>query len=806
MIPHRTTCRFLQRSVLFLVTVAAGTYVLINCIHKCNYINELGRLRMLAYRASFAASAGLAHTSVLSRLGSSPEDYGWVAFRPELQSLVYACSSNNRSYISCRLQAGTMLDHMDTYVHQIEEDIGSVSNEMTYGHVVLIVTIVGTWIYHIWSEWCRSTPGIGERRLPMLGVGPNGRVDHWSVGLEMLCRVRRNHVIGQLVHPATQPDMPRVPEILRYSPSGQSIRVDSGLPGRTPTVLRLATYGRGSHGGFDAICTDMPGAKQSQDDLQRLVQQAAVPIVGLDDQGIIVEWNDHLADRSGHARDDMVGQNFVDQCVAHRDQAKLRRSLAKGGGMRPFEVILVPGPGSIDTTTDMILQLRTGIYADVAATTYLIGQDMTELRRAKAERDRMWSTYLAHLCHEIRNPLHGITGSIDVLRSTGHGGTATDDIATSAATILRLVDDVLEYTGLRFGKGCHTPSRDEVFAVTSLCTPTGLRALVADMSVATTIVVDPELPEYLLGDRTRVGQLLANAISNAVRYTPSNGTIEVSIGTREGSSVEEDGCWGNAIRVGATTAGQPGADTVPLIMEVRDSGSGMSQESLRACCEPYTRGAPGHAMLGKTHPGTGLGLSICVTIVEAMGGYISVRSAPGQGTAVTFVVYLLLPPAVPERVVVPELVVAPEPLRGLRVLVVDDQPVNQRLLVRMLEKMDMCTVINTAGNGQECLDRLARDGVHYDYIFMDICMPVMDGLEATGLVRAESAYQPVCIVGTTASATREYAELCTQSGMDQVLVKPFDRRDIQSVLLSRRPGQTDVGHRAIAHRADVNIH
>lgn len=369
-------------------------------------------------------------------------------------------------------------------------------------------------------------------------------------------------------------------------------------------------------------------------------------------------------------------------------------------------------------------------------------------RRAALEDEaRARAELLAIAAHEIRTPLGGIIGLLDlVLAAPGlHGGTRADAMAArrAAEDLSLLLQDLLQLPGDK------TPVAVAPFRVDELMeqvvTLLRARAEAGGNRLATAVAAGT--PPAWRGDATRIRQILTNMVANAIRFTEGG---EIRLEARE------------------TVTGA-------LELRVSDTGRGIAPDRLPRLFERF----------GLTDGGTGLGLSICRDIASRMGGRIEVQSAPGHGSV--FSVILPLEQAAESEVPPPEAALAglmprpaaPAPAKGLPVLVVDDVPVNRRLLASVLERAGFTH--EAAGSAAEAL-ALVQDRP-YAAVLMDLEMPELDGLEATRRLRAlpgPAARLPV--IAVTAHDLTETRRAAEAAGMDGYLVKPISLADLVVVL------------------------
>jgi CheY-like chemotaxis protein len=266
------------------------------------------------------------------------------------------------------------------------------------------------------------------------------------------------------------------------------------------------------------------------------------------------------------------------------------------------------------------------------------------------------------------------------------------------------------------------------------------------------------LPHSVAGDPLRLRQILLNFVGNAIKFTARGEVVIRAMRLKKG---EGQSAW--------------------LRFEVQDTGVGIPPEKQAGIFDAFTQA---DSSVTRQYGGTGLGLAICKRLVELMGGQIGVYSQPGQGSCFWFEVPL---PVIQENA--PEETTAQpsgstlnsHELDGVRVLLVEDNPVNQKVAIRMLQKLGC--VVELAENGQQALEKLER--ASYDIVLMDMQMPVMDGLTATRLLRQreqQTGHHQV-VIALTANAMQTDRELCLDAGMDDYLSKPLTLDALQVMLL-----------------------
>jgi signal transduction histidine kinase/CheY-like chemotaxis protein/streptogramin lyase len=376
---------------------------------------------------------------------------------------------------------------------------------------------------------------------------------------------------------------------------------------------------------------------------------------------------------------------------------------------------------------------------------------LEEKRRAD-EASNAKGNFLANMNHELRTPLNGVIGLSRLLEGMPVPDEAREMvrmIRSSGDALLRVVNDVLDFSKVEAGK------LDLEVAPFQLhgCLQESLGLFVAaaaEKGLHLACELAPELPAWVSGDDTRLRQVVLNLISNALKFT-SAGEVVLSAGLQTSDEA-----------------------THRIVIEVRDTGIGIAPEQLPLLFSSFHQA---DVSTSRRYGGTGLGLAIAKRLVELMGGTIAVESRPGEGSSFRFTVVV-------GRAREPvTLRAAPLPMVSarsqLKVLVAEDNPVNQKVVLMLLKRLGVVT--DLAADGAQAIAAALKK--NYDLVLMDVQMPEVDGLAATREIRSRLplARQPV-IFGLTAHATTAYRDICLAAGMDGYLTKPLEPEKLRDLI------------------------
>ncbi len=517
--------------------------------------------------------------------------------------------------------------------------------------------------------------------------------------------------------------------------------------------------------------------KESNDNFIQLFESAPVPMAyasGKDGFKTTI-WNEAWYKTFGYTRQQAEGRSGTEigLWVDQNGRSRFVESVNRQSSVAEYEALLRRHDGTVRNCS----LFGRFIGKDEQRILMAVYLDVTDRKRAeRAEAANLAkSRFLANMSHEIRTPMNAIIGMTHLAmdaRNIPEQRRFLNTVKHSAESLLTILNDILDFSKIEAGQ---LQLDNRAFNLFQL-----LETLLSIMYVQAVekglqmeVIKAPDVPEAVIGDDLRLQQVLLNLLGNAVKFT-SKGKITLHIETADHE--------------------QKGAKT-SLHFKVADTGIGIAKEKLDDIFKSFEQADSSYS---REYGGTGLGLAISRQLTNLMGGRMWVESDPGHGSTFHFI--LALEPCPPAQVAVPSRDNGKEgpAISDLRILIVDDNPVNRDVAFMMLKKDHQ---VLTAANGLEALEALRRNT--FDIILMDVQMPLLDGIATTAVIRAlEQRLQireelpkdlirdldkrlrggHIPVVAMTAHAMGGDQEMCLAAGMDNYLTKPFQPRQLTGVL------------------------
>lgn len=507
----------------------------------------------------------------------------------------------------------------------------------------------------------------------------------------------------------------------------------------------------------------------SQLRLNAIFRSALDPVVVTDSKGIILDWNNAAIACFGFNRDQAIGLDFADIILPERSRAAhrevLTHYLATGdssllGKREEIQALHLSGH---EIPIELALGVSRGLDNPVFVAYLRNIEKRLEaeanlkhaLETAKAANNAK-ASFLAVMSHEMRTPLNGVIGCLDLLEHTKLSSDQSSLVSTaikSGEALLSQISDVLDFSKMEAGKLDLELAPFNVSELINSVTNI-LQSQAQTQNNTFQIAIDNDVPSWLSGDAMRLRQILLNFASNAVKFTTDGiVTLEVKKLNRDVKAAQ-------------------------YIFSVIDTGIGISAESIKHLFKEFSMVDNSYRRPSR---GTGLGLAISKILVTAMAGQTGVLSKIGYGSRFWFELPLETAEPIAEKSIVQATEIIPLPTQNsLRILLVEDNLTNQMVAVRMLTAAGHD--VETAVDGLEAVARVQNKG--FDVIFMDISMPVMDGLEAASRIRAmPEPKNQIPIIAMTANAVLGDRERFLDAGMSRYLSKPIRKSDILAALI-----------------------
>ncbi len=537
--------------------------------------------------------------------------------------------------------------------------------------------------------------------------------------------------------------------------------------------------------GSVAIFHDITEKKLDEKKAQNLAAIFSVADAGIilkDTKGTILDWNVGARNILGYEPEEIVGKTTKDYAPAsgYFGIDEIEERVMRGEHIAHVEVIRKHKDGRLincSASYTPIIDKRGTITGSIAIFHDITEKKQAEERHHKAEVElqkalrhtaetaqevsRTKTTFLANMSHEIRTPLNGVIGFSELALDDGKLSKKTREyltmIQSSAGVLLEIINDVLDISKIEAGKAELEKTPFALQEVIKYCKNIS-KQRAEEKGVELYFYAEPAIGRMLVGDPTKLRQILLNLLSNAIKFTDT-GIVKLMASVSE---ITED--------------------TITMYFEVRDSGIGMSEEQINKLFQPFTQA---DSSTTRKYGGTGLGLAITKNLVELMGGNLTVESRRGEGSKFSFAVKFDTVGMEERRSESGELVeiTTMKPMFKGEVLICEDNEINQIVIREHLAKIGLSATIARNGEAgvQEVKKRMAK-GKTFDIILMDIHMPVMDGLEAAEKLKEMDCNTPV--IAMTANVMAKDKENYLSHGMVDYIGKPFVAKELWSCLLN----------------------
>ncbi|CAI5706458.1 unnamed protein product [Peronospora farinosa] len=627
---------------------------------------------------------------------------------------------------------------------------------------------------------------IDTANAPIFGVDANLCVNIWNKKAAQITKYSTAEVIGEnLVETFISPEYrPIVADVFTKALNGiQTGNFEFPLitrPGTRIEILLNATPRNDMHGnivGVVGIGQDITDRIAQEHEYFRLIDTANAPIFGVDTFGCINEWNQKIEEITGFHKSTVLGLSLVDAFINVENRPEVRKLLNQA--LIGIDVGEMELPMTTVAGQSLLLLVNASSKKDMHGNirgVIGVGQDYTAKKHMEAAK----VNFLASFSHELRTPLNGVLGMLELLRDQKLDKTPERYVHIayiSGSLLLNLINDILDLSKIEAG---HMEISADLFQMQDLLEYSVeiFKFKAREKHIKLTLECSPKVPKQVVGDVSRLRQVLLNLLSNAIKFT-NEGSITV--------------------RCNLVPSPDLSKDCVKLLFQVIDTGVGMDDEEKSRLFSLFTK----LERTRKNNPtGSGLGLAICKQLVELMGGGIDVDSELGEGSEFFFTVVVgrvgdedegivqkfpailaadsSLAPSLASSTARQNAELVPE---HARILVVEDNEFNWEVVKSFF--MEDNHFLQWETNGLDAYQMYQEHHCSYDIVLMDCEMPIMNGYESTRNIRIfekQHDLPRIPIIGVTAYAMSGDRKKCLDAGMDEFIVKPISKNELRKAI------------------------
>lgn len=504
---------------------------------------------------------------------------------------------------------------------------------------------------------------------------------------------------------------------------------------------------------YDGSIIDITARKMAEKELMLFsaaIDHSTTCVAITDRSGYIRYVNPFFTLATGYDFDELSGTKIQNYIVRESPSAQAMHKEVSQGRVWKGELNHYNKSGSLRTLLASIAPIR-DINGEIS-NYVVVAEDITERKISEKEiikakeqaesANRAQEQFLSTISHELRTPMNAVIGITNLMMEENPRPDQTENLKIlkfSANNLLAIINDLLDLSKIEAGKLDMIPKDFDIeHTLDNIKKTHSLKA--SNKGVELTVRLDRHVPKILIGDAHRLSQILNNLVGNAVKFT-DKGQVEINVSLLNASET-----------------------SVELNFTVKDTGIGIPADKLLHIFEAFSQAS---ALTNRIYGGTGLGLAITKRLIELQGGKITVVSEAGKGSTFTFTLPFIKSSkeSLPKETEMKNY----SGLSGIRILLVEDNKVNQKVANKFLTKWD--ARVDIADNGQDALHLLEINA--YDIVLMDLLMPVMDGYEAIRKIRKLSKHKDLPVIALTASAMSHEREKAFEAGVNDYICKPF---------------------------------